>query len=390
MSQRARGRERRSNSLTVATVVLLGAGAGYGGGNIGPVTGAIAGRFGVSLSAVGLTMTVFFATITAVTIGSALILRRLGPRIAIALCCALSGTGNVICAVSPWFAGVLVGRGIVGVGAGLAFVIGPVVARAHGGARLVGVFGAAVTLGVAAALGIGSGLAAAGASWRVAFWISALVGAAALMTLPRRLPGATGGQPRRAGFVRAALGMPAMWQLIALFIAANGITIVVSSWLIQYLVNHGQQRWVAGALGFVLFAVTAGVREFSGRLAVGGPEAQRLAAGGPLLTAAGLAGLAVDTAALPSLAWVILMGAGFALPYALVLERAQQLFPDARAEVIAVLQTGPNVVPMAVIPAIGAALDAGHGAVAWLALAAFLVSAALLNLRAPRPAPAYR
>jgi predicted MFS family arabinose efflux permease len=373
----------------VATVVLLGAGAGYGGGNIGPVTGALASRFGVSLSAVGLTMTVFFATITAVTIASAPILRRIGPRAAIALCCVLSGLGNVVCAVSPSFAGVLIGRGVVGVGAGLAFVIGPVVARARGGARLIGAFGAAVTFGVAIALGIGSVLAAADVSWRVAFWISALVGAAALAPLPRRLPGATGDQPRRAGFVATALTMPAMWRLIALFIAANGITIVVSSWLIQYLVNHGQHRWVAGALGFVLFAVTAAVREFSGQLAVGSPEAQRLAAAGPLLTAAGLAGLAVDTSALPALAWVILMGAGFALPYALVIERAQRLFPDARAEVIAVLQTGPNVVPMAVIPAIGAALDAGHGAIAWLALAAFLVAAAILNLRAPRPAPAY-
>ena len=389
MDQRARGRERRGPSLTVATVVALGAGAGYGGGNIGPVTDAISGRFGVSLSAVGLTMTVFFATITAVTLCSAQILRRLGPRAAIGLCCALSGLGNVVCAISPSFAGVLVGRGLVGIGAGLAFVIGPVVAREHGGARLVGAFGAAVTLGVAIALGIGSALASTSVSWRVAFLISALFGAAALATLPRRLPGVTGGQPRRAGFIRTALAMPAMWQLIVLFIAANGITILVSSWLIQYLVNHGQHRWIAGALGFVLFAVTAAVREFSGQLAVGSPEAQRLAAAGPLLTAAGLAGLAVDTAALPALAWVILMGAGFALPYALVIERAQRLFPDARAEVIAVLQTGPNVVPMAVIPAIGAALDAGHGADAWLALAAFLVAAALLNLRAPRPAPAY-
>jgi cyanate permease len=246
-----------------------------------------------------------------------------------------------------------------------------------------------VTLGVAIALAIGSVLAATGASWRVSFAISAVVGAAALAPLPRRLPGATGDQPRRPGFVRAALAMPAMWRLIALFIAANGITIVVSSWLIQYLVNHGQHRWVAGALGFVLFAVTAAVREFSGQLAVGSPDAQRLAAAGPLLTAAGLAGLAVDTSPLPALAWVILMGAGFALPYALVIERAQRLFPDARAEVIAVLQTGPNVVPMAVIPAIGAALDAGHGAVAWLVLAGFLVAAGILNLRAPRPAPAY-
>ncbi len=374
---------------TVATVVLLGAGAGYGGGNIGAVTGAIAGRFGVSLSAVGLTMTVFFATITAVTIGSAQILRRLGPRPAIASCCLLAGLGNVVCAVSPSFAGVLVGRGVVGLGAGLAFVIGPVVARAHGGARTVGAFGAAVTLGVAIALAVGSVLAATGVTWRVAFVVSAVVGAAALAPLPRRLPNATGDQPRRPGFVRAALAMPAMWRLIALFIAANGITIVVSSWLIQYLVNHGQHRWVAGALGFVLFAVTAAGREFSGQLAVGSPDAQRLAAAGPLLTAAGLAGLAVDTRALPALAWVILMGAGFALPYALVIERAERLFPDARAEVIAVLQTGPNIVPMAVIPAIGAALDAGHGAVAWLALAAFVVAAGILNLRAPRPAPAY-
>jgi hypothetical protein len=74
------------------------------------VTGAIAGRFGVSLSAVGLTMTVFFATITAVTIGSAQVLRRLGPRPAIAVCCLLAALGNVVCAVSPSFAGVLVGH----------------------------------------------------------------------------------------------------------------------------------------------------------------------------------------------------------------------------------------------------------------------------------------
>jgi hypothetical protein len=47
----------------------------------------------------------------------------------------------VICAVSPWFAGVLVGRAVVGFGAGLVFVIVPVVARATGGARLVGLFG---------------------------------------------------------------------------------------------------------------------------------------------------------------------------------------------------------------------------------------------------------
>ena len=313
MDQAARGLDRRRPSATVATVVLLGAGAGYGGGNIGPVTGAIASRFGISLSAVGLTMTVFFATITAVTIASAPILRRLGPAEPRSrCCCVLSGLGNVICAVSPSFAGLLVGRGVVGVGAGLAFVIGPVVARAHGGARMIGAFGAAVTLGVAAALAIGSALAAAGVSWRIAFAISALVGAAALAPLPRRLPGATGDQPRRAGFIARR--------------AHDAGDVATDRAVHRRQRDHDRRQFVADPI----------------------PRQPRPASVG-----------------------------------------RRGLFPDARAEVIAVLQTGPNVVPMAVIPAVGAALDSGHGAVAWLALAAFLVAAAVLNLRAPRPAPAY-
>jgi hypothetical protein len=83
-----------------------------------------------------------------------------------------------------------------------------------------------------------------------------------------------------------------------------------------------------------------------------------------------------------------MMGAGFALPYALVVERAQRLFPDSRAEVIAFLQTGPNIVPMIVVPIIGAALDAGNGPAAWLAIAAFLVIAAAVNAgRPPADAP---
>ncbi len=46
---------------------------------------------------------------------------------------------------------------------------------------------------------------------------------------------------------------------------------------------------------------------------------------------------------------------------------------------IALLQTGPNVVPMAVVPLVGAALDSGHGPAAFLALSAFLVIVAVAN-----------
>jgi hypothetical protein len=73
------------------------------------------------------------------------------------------------------------------------------------------------------------------------------------------------------------------------------------------------------------------------------------------------------------------MGTGFALPYAWMIDRAQRLFPEAPAAVMAVLRTGPNVAPMAIIPLVGAALDAGHGEAAFLALAGSVAVAALVN-----------
>jgi predicted MFS family arabinose efflux permease len=347
-------------------VVLFAVGAGYGGGNLGPAAGALSREFGASLSAVGLTMTLYFAAITAVTFASARIVRGLGVRRAVLLSCLMTAAGNVACAGSPWFAGILVGRSVTGLGAGLAFVAGPVVARSYGGARLVGAFGAAVTIGVAVALVTGSALADAGVSWRIGFVVSAVVGLAALASLPRHLKGTPHG-PRPAGFIRGALRAPAMWRLIVLFVAGNGIALVISTWLIPYLVVHGgSPEWIAGVLGLVLFAVTAGMREASGWFAQAGPAWRRVAAVSPLLSAVGLVGIALDARTLPSVGWVVLMGVGFALPYALVIEGVQRLFPQTPAAAVALVQIGPNAMPMVVVPIIGSALAAGNGSEALL------------------------
>jgi DHA1 family inner membrane transport protein len=361
-------------------IVLLGLGAGYGGGNVGPAATGIARSFHVSLSTVGLTMTVFFAAIAGVTLTSATVLRRLGPRPVLASCCLLAAVGNAACAVSPSFGVLLLGRGLAGLGAGLAFVIGPVLARAYSGARLVGLFGAAVTLGIAIALALGGGLVDAGAGWRSGFWISSVVGASALAVLPSSLPAPKGSARTPPGLIRKVLTTTEVWRLMLLFIHSNGITIVISTWMIPYLVRNDHDRpWVAGALGFALFSVTAAMRQVGGRLVDRDARIQRGIAISPLLAAAGIAGLALARSVAPSLLWVLLMGTGFALPYAWMIDRAQRLFPEAPAAVMAVLQTGPNVAPMAIIPLVGAALDAGHGEAAFLALAGFVAVAALVN-----------
>ncbi len=114
--------------------------------------------------------------------------------------------------------------------------------------------------------------------------------------------------------------------------------------------------------------MTAAVRELSGRFAVAGPGDQRLAALSPLLTGARLTGLDLDAHTGPALLWVVMMGAGFALPQRPRDRARQRLFPQNPAEVIAFLQTGTNIVPMIVVALIGAALDAGNGPAAWLAI----------------------
>ena len=62
------------------------------------------------------------------------------------------------------------GRVFAGLAFGLAAVFVPAYARAVGGVKMVGLFGAGLTLGVAAALFLGSVLEGADVSWRVAFF----------------------------------------------------------------------------------------------------------------------------------------------------------------------------------------------------------------------------
>jgi hypothetical protein len=65
-----------------------------------------------------------------------------------------------------------------------------------------------------------------------------------------------------------------------------------------------------------------------------------------------------------------------------MIDRAQRLFPESPAAVIAVLQMGPNTAPMAIIPAVGAALDSGDGAPAFVAIAVLVVVVGLVNAAA--------
>jgi predicted MFS family arabinose efflux permease len=336
------------------------------------------------LTAVGLLSgTVYFAAVMIATPFAVPLAARAGIVRATAVAAITMAAGHLLFAVSPAFAGLLVARVVVGVGCAFALIAGPVLARQLGGVRLLGLFGGAVTLGIAGALGVGSLLQDAGVSWRVGFLISTAVCLLPLVVLPKGVTGAPAARPDRE-FIATALRTGATWRLLALFVAANGIPLVVGAWLVAYLTRDvGVSTAAAGGLGFLAFGLTTVVRPLGARLAAARRGFGLLAGGGSLIAALGLVVLAATDSVALALIAVLLMGIGFALPYAVMVDAAQRLFPDRATATMAIVQTGPNVVPMFVIPLVGTALDHRHAPFAFVLLAVFVAATALLNLTRP-------
>ena len=179
--------------------VLAAAIVGWNCGNVGPVVGSLQQEFDIGLGEVGLLSGAFFFAGSAVgSLVGAAVARNIRVMVGIWACCVLSIVGNLLFAVGDGVGVLAIGRVFAGLGFGLAAVFVPAYARAVGGVRLVGLFGAGLTLGVAAALLLGSVLEGADVSWRVAFLITAALAAVALPILPNegwRSPA----PPRRAG-----------------------------------------------------------------------------------------------------------------------------------------------------------------------------------------------
>lgn len=368
---------------------LLSFGASWNAGNVGPIVGPLSDEFSVSLGAVGLLSgTLFFAGIVVSTFLGAELGRRVPLGAGLRTSCGLGAAGNAICALSPVFAGVAAGRLIAGVALGAAFLFGGAFTRAVGGARLIGVFGVGVTMGVAVALAVGSVLQDVGADWRLAFAISVVVALSPLPFLPSTMPAVVPAAEPQGGLWRQAVASAPLWRLLMLAVASFALPLVVGAWIVHYLTADGMNVSLAGGLGFLLFAVSAVFRDLSGNLLAGGAGPGTLSAGGCLIGAAGLVVLGLDASLGPALAAVVLIGAGLSLPYALVYDEGERVIPDRPLGGLGITIGGCNVLPILVVPLVGAALAAGDAEVAWLGVAALAVIAALLNARPAVPASA--
>ncbi|HXV34241.1 MAG TPA: MFS transporter [Gaiellaceae bacterium] len=363
-------------------VFLVALGAAWSVGNVGAVVGQLSADFDISLTTVGLLSgTVLLGFSVVGTVLAPMVAERLGIVRTLVAAAVLGALGNLVFALTPVFAGLVIGRVVAGLALGLAVVLGPVLARTTGGVARVALFGAAIQLGIAGSLGLGAILGDLGVDWRVTFILSAGV---ALSPLPF-LVGRDEVRFRRrggGGFVRLAVRSGRVWRLSTLFVAVFSVPLILGSWLVHYLdVDEGMAAAAAGALSFVMFGVSAVARAAGGTLAERGFSPGLLTGGAPFLAAAGLAILALGDSLGSASVAVVAAGIGFAIPYGIAVVQAQRLYPSEPTEPVALVTLVGTAVPVPLVPLIGSLLDDGYGTEVFLGLALVVAVAGALNLR---------
>jgi CP family cyanate transporter-like MFS transporter len=374
--------DRRGDRGASLAVFLLALGAAWSVGNVGAVVGELSSEFEISLATVGvLSGTLLFGFSLPGTFLAPLIAERAGIVRTMMLAAVLYGAGNILFAVTPVFAGLVVGRAIAGFGLGLAVVTGPVFARATGGVARVALFGAAIQLGIAGGLGFGAIFTDLDVDWRFTFLVSAAVALSPLAFLIGRV-GPSFKRGSVSGFIRLVVRSSRAWRLTALFVSIFSVPLILGSWLVHYLsVDNGVAAATAGALSFVLFGVSAAAREGGGKLAQRDFSPVLLVGVAPLLAAAGLAILALDDSLGFATFAMLAAGIGFALPYGIAIVQAQRLYPSEPTEPVALVSLVATAVPVPLVPLIGSLLDDGYGSEVFLTLAALVAIAGVLNLR---------
>jgi predicted MFS family arabinose efflux permease len=367
--------------------VLAAAIIGWNCGNVGPVVGSLQKEFDIGLGEVGLLSGAYFFAGSAVgSLLGATVARQIRVMAGIWACCVLSLVGNILFAVGDSVGVLAVGRVFAGLAFGIGAVFVPAYARAVGGVKLVGLFGAGLTLGVAAALFLGSILEGADVSWRVAFFITAALAAIALPILPNERVEIPRTESEGEGLAREALTNQAWWRVQLLGLTTLTIPLVVGAWLVHFLViGYGMSAAGAGGLAFGLFGLSAVMRDIAGRMTASGDSPAMLVIVGLGLGAAGLVLLGQGDTTFVAVISLVLMAIGLSLPYPLYYDEAERVLPDRPIGSLGLMQVGTGIFPIPVIPLFGAALASGDEDLAFAGLAAFTVLTLVLNARPPVP-----
>lgn len=332
----------------------------------------------MSVAAVGLLTTALFVTHLAVQLPSGRAADRYGSRSVALLAVAAGVLGNAVLLLDTGFELALVGRAIVGIGSGAAFVAGLDLVRAGGGgAALQGVYGGATMTGGGLALMIVPPLTDA-TSWRAAYWTAAVL--AILAAVPTL---AATGLPRIGHAGAWLLGDRTLLPIGIMQAATFGLAVVAGNWVVPLLERQGVSSTAAGLAGGLVLFVGIVTRPTGGLLA-GRVSGRLLVAAALVGTSAGALLLALGGPLALSTLGAFVLGLMAGLPFAVIFAAAQRRRPDAPGAAIALVNACAVLTILVGTPLAGLAFELpSDGRIAFAVIAA-LAAAALLPLRATR------
>ena len=365
---------------------LVGFTVGWNISDLGAIATRLSHAYGVGLATIGLFTTAQFVVHMVMQIPGGRTADRFGARRTAFLGILVIAAGNAISLPAATPALAFVGRAVVGLGTGLAFVAGSDYIRASGGtASTQGVYGSASVL----APGIGLALVPGFAGWTGfrAPYLSAvivagiaLVALAAAPTAPRTVRHA--GERFDAGFFRDTR----LYRFAAIHAFSFGFSVVVGDWVVTLFEHHGRSKAFAAAIGSLTLLLGFFTRIVGGWM-LRRAGASRLVAASLVVGGAGgvLLGLPVPVAALVTGAAVVGLASG--IPFAMAFAGAAQARPDAPGAAVGFVNAWSSLVIVAGAPLVGLTFSLpGDGRIGFIAVGALAALAALATPRyVPRP-----
>jgi MFS family permease len=359
----------------------VGVAVGWNIAVLGPIATQLSHVYGVSLTTVGLFVTVQFVMHMVMQVPGGRAADRVGARTSALAGLALVVTGNAISLPAPEPALAFLGRAVVGVGTGFAFVGGSDYIRARGGSPLLqGMYGGGSVLAPGIAVAAVPFLADR-FGWRASY-VSAIVVAGACAALLAAAP-ATARTLRHAGerldgrFFTDRI----LLRLAAIHALSFGFSVVVGNWVVTLLEHHGHSKRsaaIAGSLTLLLGFFT--------RIA-GGPllrraDAGRFVAASLVVGGAGAVALALPLPYALLVVAAAIVGLAAGVPFARAFTGAAEARPDSPGAAVGFINAWASLVIVAGTPLVGLTFSLpGDGRIGFVALGA---CAALAALATPR------
>jgi len=355
----------------------VGIAVGWNIAVLGPIATQLGHAYGVGLTTVGLFVTVQFVAHLVMQLPGGRAADRWGARSSALLGLALVAGGNAIslAAAEPSLA--FLGRAIVGIGTGFAFVAGSDYIRARAGTPfLQGVYGGGSVLAPGIAIAVVP-LLESRFGWRAGYGSALIVCVACAALLVVAPPAARtvrhAGERLDAAFFRDGR----LYRLSAIHAMSFGFSVIVGNWVVTLLEHHGysrRQAAVAGSLTLVLGFFT----RIAGGALLRLPDASRWVAFSLVLGGAGAIALALPLPYAFLVAAAAVVGLAAGIPFAMAFTGAAAARPESPGAAVGFVNGWAALVVVAGAPLVGLTFSLpGDGRLGFVALGLLAVLAAL-------------